>query len=159
MTFAAGDKPTANDFTQLSTKKVSSTAAATGVTTTETKDASGDLTFTAVSGYTYTVAYLAIGRGGAAGHSMDVNIRDGSAASPTSASTKLVGITVNLPGVTLTEPVSIFKPLACPGDITAGTHTIAVFYVRNANGTTTNVVQLENAGSSRTLSVTGAITA
>ncbi len=154
MAASAGNIIFASDLNVLSTKLVSSTAGGTGVTTTETKDATGDLSFVAVSGTTYLVSYLAVGRAGAAGHFMDVNIRDGGASSPTNASTQLAGVTVGLPAVTLTAPVDFMKPLRCPTDIAAGTHIIAVFYVRNANGTTTNVVQLEIAGVSRVLSVT-----
>lgn len=154
MVAGAGNIVYASDMNVLSTKLVSSTAGGTGVTTTETKDATGDLQFTAISGVTYLVNYLATGRAGATGHYMDVNIRDGGASSPSSASTNLGGVTVGLPATALTAPVAFMKPLRCPTDIAAGTHTIAIFYVRNASGATTNVVQLEVAGTSRVLSVT-----
>lgn len=144
---------------KIGTKSVKSTAAGTGVTTVETKDATGDLAFTAVSGYTYTLAYNATAIGAAANGIIDVNIRDGGAASPTNASTPVAGTSQIMPGVTSAgrAAISITRSLACPADIAAGVRTMAVFYVRSASGAATTV-QLENAGPNRQLSVTAART-
>jgi hypothetical protein len=144
---------------RLGTKKVSSTAGGSGVTTTETKDATGDLAFTAVSGYTYTLNYVATAISGADGVYIDVNLRNGGAGSPTNASTQVTGGSYRLAGTSIKVAVNLTKSLACPGDIAAGPQTVAAFYLRNPNGVTgANVVQLENAGPNRVLSVTAAPT-
>lgn len=142
--------------TILTTWNVSTSAGGTGVTTTETKDASGDLAFVAVEGFTYTVTYTATVLTGAANHVVDVNIRDGGASSPTNASTiRATTAVLGYTASTIRLGFTLTKPLVCPTDIAAGTHTLAVFYVRNPNGATTSVVQLENAGPNRRLSVVG----
>jgi hypothetical protein len=161
MTFAAGNRLRAADLINaFQTWFVSSGAAGTGVSTTETKDASGDLTFVAVEGYTYEVAYSARALGVSAAHYIDVRVRDGGSSSPTNASTELAGTTVPCATSTsLGSGFTLVKPLDCPDDIPAGTHKIAVFYVRNSSGATTNNVQLENAGPHRRLSVSSRLTA
>lgn len=132
----------------------SSSAGGTGVTTTETKDASGDVIFTAVEGYDYQVTYTATSISGGAGAIVVVNIRDGGASSPTNASTNIAGTVAYMAasGFAGQAPVNVVRTLNCPTDISVGVHTIAAFYVRSGSGAATTV-QLEVAGPNRQLSV------
>ena len=126
----------------------SSSTAASTTTTTEVKDTNvGDLAFTAIPAATYRVKYRARANTSLAPSDIDFRIRDsGSASSPTNTSTLLAGATLNLQG--------IVGQLICEAEVTglsAGTHTIAGFYVRA--GGSGNIKPDQSTGQLRTLTV------
>lgn len=111
------------------------TSDTSAVTTTETKDTQiGNIGFTAVSGRRYQVSFSCRTSASANATTMDIRIRDGGAGSPTSASTILTAGSqyVVVSGGAGQNQFTVFQTLDCPGDIAAGAHTIAPFYVRTA---------------------------
>lgn len=115
-----------------------SSAVTTGITTVETKDGGcGDYTFTAVAGRRYRIKYQARARSTVVGDKVDIRIRDGGAASPTNASTLVAGAETSS-GSTTGDDLKVDSAIT----LSAGTHTIAAFYVRAAG---TGTVTLDQA--------------
>lgn len=116
-----------------------STAATTGVTTTETKDGGvGDYAFTAVAGRRYRVHYTCRADSSADQDAMDVRVRDGGASSPTNASALVAGAEIKQSGTAGGQHVCIAQLML---GLSAGTHTVAAFYVRALGTGTVNVTQ------------------
>lgn len=122
-----------------------STAATVAVGAVVTKDAGcGDLAFTTYDTRTYQVRYSARCQASVAGTTMDIQLRDGGAASPTAASPLIGAKSIHLAGAAGAGATE----LSCVWDFdfngtgfTAGDHTLAVFYVRTAGGGNVNVAQ------------------
>lgn len=113
-------------------------ATATGdsaTTTTEIRDAAtATVTFTAVAGRTYTVAATGqVIMSDVSGDGARVHIRDGGASTPTTTSVSLVAGISKVPAASSGGKSSvggIEASLTCPGDISAGVHTLGLFINR-----------------------------
>lgn len=121
----------------IARSRSSSTVTNSSTINTPLKDGGvGDVAFVAVSGRNYRFTYKARCRcDTTAVQTMTISIRDGNASSPTSASTELENTAIQIQstqGVGATGEV-VFRTLTCPGDISAGTHTLAAFYTRTVN--------------------------
>jgi hypothetical protein len=127
----------------------------TAVATTIGKDDPvGNITFEAVAGRSYLVRYTTRCQTSAANTTMDVQIRDGGASPPGTASPVVAAGSKPLviAGGAGADQLVVEQTLSCPLDLAAGTHTLAAFFRRTA-GTGTVVVDTA-AGQLRELSVT-----
>jgi hypothetical protein len=107
-----------------------STAATTAVSA-ETKDGGvGDYQFTAYAGRWYEVRYSARGQTDTINTSLDVVIRDGGGSSPGTSSTAIAAASLALPIAAGSGATGL--KIADPVQFTAGTHTLAAFYLRTA---------------------------
>jgi hypothetical protein len=140
---AAGDLQLAgNSYPRGKVATPNKSTAATAGTVAETKDGGvGDYAFTAIAGRLYRVHYSARFRSTAALDAGDIRIRDGGAASPTTASTLITAASQVVsvaggPGAVQTIVTETFT-------LSAGTHTFAAFYTRTAGA---GNVSLDQAG-------------
>lgn len=121
-----------------------STAATAAIGVVETQDAGlGTISWTVVAGRRYKVFVRVRWQFslGAAGATANLRIRDGGAGAPTSASALAAGWQATSNGaVNLGDEVD-YEWYFAAGDLTAGTHTFGVFYVRVAGGGTVQLTQ------------------
>lgn len=130
--------------------------AATVATAAELQDGGvGNIAFTARTGRRYRVTYTGFRCAASANAiAMDLRIRDGGGAAPTTvspiiaASSKYVAVTGGLGQ----ESMMVMQTLDCPADLAVGTHTIGAFYAKTG-GAAGNVSVGQATGAQRELIV------
>lgn len=139
---------TSKNLTSLLVYAETNTNSATTVS--EARDSNlGNAVFTAVASHKYRVRAVIRGLCDAAS-TMDVKIRDGGGSTPTTSSTLLTAGTIQMVNSGGTGSITLVVEQIITG-LSAGTHTLGVFFVRTAGSG--NVSLTQATGSMRQLSV------